>query len=372
MIQVINDWFRRNLSDPQAVLLAILLLFSFTVLATLGEFLTPVLASLVLAYLLEGLVEGIMQHQQMPRIWAVLIVFAGFMLLLLFTFLIIVPLLSVQLAQFVGELPVMISKGQAILLQLPEKYPTMISTEQITSIMTSAQQKVQASAQYVLSYSLASITALITFLVYLILVPVMIFFFLKDKIMLTHWFKSFLPTDHHIAKRLWQEMDKQMGNYVRGKVYEIFIVGSISYVAFTYFGLQYAPLLAALVGLSVVVPYIGAAIVTLPVLLVAYFQWGFGNEFYWLAGAYFVIQALDGNVLVPLLFSEAVNLHPVAIIVAVLVFGGVWGFWGVFFAIPLGTLVKALITSWPQVPPDEMLIEPISRRSTSISNESNV
>ncbi len=354
MIQVINDWFRRNLSDPQAILLAILLLLSFTVLATLGEYLTPVLASLVLAYLLEGLVASITEHQQMPRIWSILIVFIGFMSLLLFTFLIIVPLLSVQLGQFVAELPVMISKGQAILLQLPEKYPNMISAEQVTGIIATAQQKVQVSAQHALSYSLASIQALITFLVYLILVPVMIFFFLKDKDLLTRWFKSFLPQDHHSAKRLWQEMDRQMGNYVRGKIYEILIVGSASYVAFTYLGLEYAPLLAALVGLSVVVPYIGAAIVTLPVLLVAYFQWGFTEQFYWLAGAYFVIQALDGNVIVPLLFSEAVNLHPVAIIVAVLVFGGVWGFWGVFFAIPLGTLVKALITSWPQVPPEEM------------------
>jgi len=57
---------------------------------------------------------------------------------------------------------------------------------------------------------------------------------------------------------------------------------------------------------------------------------------------------LDGNVLVPLLFSEAVNLHPVAIIVAVLFFGGLWGFWGVFFAIPLATLVKAVFNAWPR------------------------
>jgi putative permease len=63
--------------------------------------------------------------------------------------------------------------------------------------------------------------------------------------------------------------------------------------------------------------------------------------------AYGIIQALDGNVVVPLLFSEAVNLHPVAIIVAVLVFGGLWGFWGVFFAIPLATLVMAVLHAWP-------------------------
>ncbi len=65
---------------------------------------------------------------------------------------------------------------------------------------------------------------------------------------------------------------------------------------------------------------------------------------------YLVLQALDGNVLVPLLFSEVVKLHPIAIILAILVFGGLWGFWGVFFAIPLATLAHAVIRAWPRQP----------------------
>ena len=57
------------------------------------------------------------------------------------------------------------------------------------------------------------------------------------------------------------------------------------------------------------------------------------------------------DVLVPLLFSGAVNLHPVAIICAVLLFGGLWGFWGIFFAIPLATLFKAVLDAWPRKEP---------------------
>jgi putative permease len=106
-------------------------------------------------------------------------------------------------------------------------------------------------------------------------------------------------------------------------------------------------LLAVLVGLSVIIPFIGAAAVTVPVVMIAYFQWGWSSEFAYLLLAYGIIQALDGNVLVPLLFSEAVNLHPIAIILSVLVFGGIWGLWGVFFAIPLATLVKAVLDAWP-------------------------
>jgi len=113
--------------------------------------------------------------------------------------------------------------------------------------------------------------------------------------------------------------------------------------------LQYALLLAVLTGLSVLIPYIGAAAVTIPVALVALFQWGPTADFYYVLLAYGIIQALDGNLLAPLLFSEVVNLHPVAIIVAILVFGGLWGFWGVFFAIPLATLINAVLRAWPGV-----------------------
>jgi len=95
----------------------------------------------------------------------------------------------------------------------------------------------------------------------------------------------------------------------------------------------------------------------LPIAFVAYFQWGWGWSFGQVMIAYAVIQALDGNVLVPLLFSEALNLHPVAIIVAILVFGGLWGFWGVFFAIPLATVVQAVLKAWPRAIKDDDSIE---------------
>ena len=171
---------------------------------------------------------------------------------------------------------------------------------------------------------------------------------LKDKPLFMDNLSYLLPKERRLIYQVGSEMNTQIGNYIRGKVIEIIIVGSASYIAFVVLGLNYAALLAISVGLSVLIPYVGAAVVTIPVLAVGFYQWGMGAEFYWLFGVYMVIQALDGNVLVPLLFSEAVNLHPVAIIMAVLVFGGLWGFWGIFFAIPLATLIKALLYAWPR------------------------
>ena len=117
--------------------------------------------------------------------------------------------------------------------------------------------------------------------------------------------------------------------------------------------LRYAVLLGVLVGFSVLI------LISVQLRLPCRLRWsacssGGSPGILRLLVAYGIIQALDGNVLVPILFSEAVNLHPVAIIVAVLVFGGMWGFWGVFFAIPLATLVKAV---WNALPATEPPIE---------------
>jgi putative permease len=351
MIDVIKRWYLRNFSDPQAVILVLLLIGGFFIVMFMGEMLAPLLASVIIAYLLEGLVN-IMHKRGMPRLIAVIFVFTFFLTIMITMVLGLIPLLWQQLFEFVQELPAMIAKGQQLLMLLPEQYPSYITGEQVSDGVVALRAEISEFGQSALSRSIEAIPMLITLLVYLILVPLLVFFFLKDKAGIVHWLTAYMPKDRKLATKVWYEMDVQIGNYVRGKILEIFIVGGVTYIVFAVMGLNYAPLLGALVGLSVVVPYIGAAVATLPVALIGFFQWGLSAEFGYIILAYAVIQGLDGNLLVPLLFSEAVNLHPVAIIVAVLVFGGIWGFWGVFFAIPLATLVKAVLKSWPKVKPE--------------------
>jgi putative permease len=188
----------------------------------------------------------------------------------------------------------------------------------------------------------------ITILVYLILLPLLVFFFLKDKVTIIEWAKNFLPKEDELVVRVWRDVDRQIGNYVRGKFWEIIIVWGVSYLTFLVLGLRYAMVLSVCLGISVLVPFVGVAVVTIPVVLVAWFQWGWSADFAYLVIAYIVIKELDANLLVPLLFSEVNDLHPVAIIVAVLLFGGLWGVLGLFFAIPLANLVQAVINAWPK------------------------
>lgn len=364
-MNIVSDWIRRALTDSQAVVLVVLLLIGLGVVMFMGEMLAPVFAGLVIAYLLEGLVRYL-ERWRVPRMIAVMVVFAMFSALLALLMLGLLPLLSRQIYQLAQELPNMLIKGQEMLMELPERYPAFIGEQQVNEFIDNLRTEIGSLGQYLLSWSVASVVSLITLAIYLFLLPLLVFFFLKDKARIIAWFRSFLPRDYTLSKQVWHEVDLQMGNYVRGKFWEIVIVWAASYITFRLLGLQFAMLLGLMVGLSVIIPYIGAAVVTIPVAMVGLFQWGWGSEFVWLMIAYGIIQALDGNVLVPLLFSEVVDLHPIAIIVAVLVFGGIWGFWGVFFAIPLATLVKALINAWPTT--HELAEQPVVTESSTTAD----
>ena len=346
-MQLIRNWFERHFSDPQVVVLTGLLVVVTVVVITFAGMLTPVVAAIVIAYLLQGLVSRLVRRG-VPHIVAVWMVFLAFVAFLLFLVFGLLPLLINQVTQLLQQTPQIVSEARRVLMQLPEEYPAFVTEAQINQMVASLQTELFLFSQRILSYSVSSAVAIVTLAVYGILVPFLVFFFIKDKDSLVAWMTSFLPRERALSTQVWVEVNDQIGNYVRGKFWEILIVGSVTYVTFSLLGLQYALLLAAITGLSVLIPFVGATVVTLPVAIVAYFQFGLTAPFAYVMIAYGIIQALDGNVLAPLLFSEAVNLHPTAIIVAILFFGGLWGFWGVFFAIPLATVVKAVLRAWPR------------------------
>lgn len=350
MLQRFNKWIERYLASDEAIGLFLLILGSLLVLWVLGNELAPVLAALVIAFILEGAVSVL--SKKLPHTLSIYVVYLCFLALAALILILLLPLAWRQLASLLNhQFPLMFSQGKLLLLMLPERYPDLVTQSQALAIVEYFSDKLADTGQNILSFSISKIPNVMAIMVYLILVPLLVYFFLKDKERLSHWFVRFLPHDRPGMTQIWNEMDAQITNYIRGKFIEIVIVGIVSYLCFVIFDLNYAALLGLLVGLSVIVPYVGATVVTIPVVVVAYLQFGYGgwgSEFLNVVLAYFIIQIFDGNVLVPILFSEAVNLHPVAIILAILVFGGIWGFWGVFFAIPLATLIKALYNSWPE------------------------
>ena len=342
MRNFLNKFFNRFFSNEESVYFAILLITSFVFILLFGNVLLPVIISLVLAFLLNGLMTSLISFKLSRRISfsITLIVFFGFYLSLFMA----LPSLGTQINNLLQNLPTIVASFQETLSNMSDYF----SEEDIELIFSNLSSQINNLLSSALGQLAGTVSLMFNAILYAIMIPLMVFFFLKDKEELLPLAASVLPKENDFMKTVFNEMNGQLFNYVTGKFIEMLIVATASYIVFALLGLPYAVLIAILVGLSVIIPIFGAILVTIPVVLIGLYEWGLTSNFYWLLGLYLLIQVLDGNVLVPILFSNRNNLHPVIIIIAVLFFGGIWGFWGLFFAIPLATFIKAIINSWPE------------------------
>ena len=347
-IDVLNNWVNRYFSRPDAIFLVVALAATFLVLYYLAGALAPVFTGLIIAYLLQSLVDRL-ENIGAPRMLAICVAMVVLVGSVFAIALLVAPLLWQQATDLLARVPSLVGMLRDGLSGLAARFPEFITEEQILNVVNESAKELGNVSALLLESAFSQVFSLFGLLIYLVLVPMSVFFLLKDREMLMAHTASLLPKDRPLLDAVSQEMNAQLGNYVRGKVVEILVVGTVTFITFLFFGLNYAALLGVLVGVSVLIPFVGAAIVTLPVFVIAVLQFGWSLELGWVMLAYAIIQFLDGNILVPLLFSEAVDLHPITIIVAILTFGGLWGLWGVFFAIPLATLVKAIYVAWPRV-----------------------
>ena len=342
MQTLFGKFINRFFSNEESIYFAILLMFSFLFIILFGNALLPVIISIVIAFLLNGLMRTLlnMQISKKLALTLTLIVFFGFYLSLF----IALPSLGAQINNLLQNLPSIVSSFQLTLTEMNNYF----SKEDLDLIFSNLSNQINNLLSSALGQLAGTISLMFNAILYAIMIPLMVFFFLKDKEELLPLAGFILPKKNGFMQSVFSEMNDQLFNYVTGKFIEMLIIASSSYVLFAILGLPYAVLIAILVGLSVIIPIFGAILVTIPVVLIGLYEWGLTENFYWLLGLYLLIQILDGNVLVPLLFSNRNNLHPVIIIISVLFFGGIWGFWGLFFAIPLATFIKAIINSWPE------------------------
>lgn len=343
----LSKHYQRYFYEPQSILLLLLVLGGVLVVWLLGNLLLPFLLAVVIAYVLDGFVQYVARGHSGRKL-SVVLVFLLFMALSALFALVVAPVALSQTSELLRELPNMLTKVLDYVTELPQRYPDIIREEQVGEfidvVKTSTLSLLQSSA---LDISLASVSFLFVSIIYLVVVPFTVFFLLYDKHNIITWLQSFLPRNRTLLRQVWTDMDLQLANYLQGKFYEVMILGIASYVLFVFYDLNYASLMAVLFGLSVIIPYLGAVIVTIMAVAIAVFQWGFVETTYIFSALVLILQLLDGYVLVPLLFSRAVNLHPVAVILSIVFFGGIWGVWGVVLSIPLGTFIKVLIDVWP-------------------------
>ena len=342
MRSLLNKFIKRFFSNEESVYFAILLIFSFFFIILFGNVLLPVIISIVIAFLLNGFMTTLIKYNMSQKLSLsiTLIVFFGFYLSLFMA----LPSIGTEINNLLQNLPIIVSSFQQNLIEMNNYF----SEEEIDQIFANLSNQISVLLSSALGQLAGTVSLMFNAILYAIMIPLMVFFFLKDKSILLPIASIILPKENGFMQSVFAEMNDQLFNYVTGKFIEMLLVASASYILFAFLGLPYAVLIAILVGLSVIIPIFGAILVTIPVVLIGLYEWGLSENFYWLLGFYLLIQILDGNVLVLILFCTRNNLHPVVIIIAVLFFGGIWGFWGLFFAIPLATFIKAIINSWPE------------------------
>ena len=346
MIDHFKNIFRRIFSNEETVVFFLIIISTLILFSFFIEVLTPFIISIIVAYLLVGLQKKIETYGVAPRI-STIIAFSIFIIVGAAMFTWLIPLLYVQLQSFVLDIPRLFNEFLNFVSTIPAAFPDLVNSDQISVFFQAVSSELSSITQNIVKSSISGIQSTITVLLYIILFPILVYFFLFDRKNIIEGCLRIIPGDRAMLSQVWSEMDVQLSNYVRGKVLEIFIVGVAAAILFASFGLNYGALLAVLVGLSVLIPYVGAFSITIPIVIIGLLQFGLGTQFYLLIGFYLLLQFLDGNLLVPIIFSEAVKLHPIVIILAVFMFGSIFGFWGVFFSIPLATFIKAVWNAWP-------------------------
>lgn len=376
MISLFKNWYLRHFSTPGTIEFALVLLCIFLIVYYFMWLVGPLVVALCIAYCLDGVVRFLTRKCYMSRTVASSVTMLFFIGLSVSILVFVVPKLLQQGSQFYQTLQsisaqnISTEKGEdfdsivtsnilPFVENLPDPLPSMMTEGEIKELVNKARLALISNVSNIFNNQIMpSVVNVMSFLVYLVIVPIFTFLMLSNKSQLQSRFVTYiLPSNQRIIHEFWPKLTKQIEGYMRGKLIHITIVSFVNTVAFISFGLHYAILLGIGVGLSVVIPYVGAVIITIPILLVSVFQFGFGYTLVWLLAVYIIIQLLDSNVLTPMLFSKAMNLDAFSILASILIFGGLWGFWGVFFSIPLATFIRTIIVNWPSSSPATLVQE---------------
>ena len=346
MFDYLKGFFRNYFYEEEQFAALFLLIIAGILLYFIGSTITPIFVSILIAYLLNG-VMNFFERKNYSKKTAFYFSFTIFLIFYLIV-LVSLPFVTGQIASLINELPAIVAFVQNLFDNLIIRYPNFFTTEQVEEIFASSTSFIPSIAEQVLIQLNTGFSAIMNALIFLILTPILVFFFLKDKSEMLSYVTYFLPNKRILLSQIWSDLNIQLFGYVRGKALEMIIVGSVTTLAFLILGVNYSVILGILVGMSVLIPLFGAILVTIPVVAIGLFQWGLDTPFFIFLFVYLLIQILDGNVLFPLLMGNEVNLHPVLIILAILVFGGIWGFWGLLLAVPIATLIRAVFKVWPK------------------------
>src|SRR5690554_2508285 len=317
----------------------------------LGAILVPFVLALLLAWLGDPLVDRI-ERSGRSRVTGVVLVFTLMLLLVALGLLILVPLLERQVVTLIESLPgIGIWITDSAIPWIEERTGITLAAwadpQRLFDLMREYWQQVGGFASTVLGYVQRSGFMLVTWTVNLALLPILTFYFLRDWDSLVARVGRMVPRNHiGTVARLARESDERLGGFLRGQFLVMLAQGVFYAIGLQLIGLRLGILVGLIAGLISFVPYLGAVVGALLMLLAAVVQaQGIDWQLLILGTAVFTAgQLLESYVLTPRLVGDRIGLHPVAVIFAVMAGGQLFGFLGMLLALPVAAVGNVLLT----------------------------
>lgn len=312
----------------------------------LAPILSPFVAAAILAYICNPLVQRLCAWK-MPRTLAVAAVMLFGLLLLSGLVLVVMPLLQEEVALLMARLPQWLDVVRERFLPWVQQTVGLslaLDTAAFKSLLAEHWQAAGGVAAKLLPWLQSGGGLLLGLLANLLLIPLVMFYLLRDWNELLDRLEQAVPRHWHgKVAAVAREVDAVLAEFLRGQLSVMALMSLFYACALWLVGLEFALPIGLLAGLLVFVPYLGLVIGLLLATLAAVMQFGFGGDLLLVWGVFALGQLLEGMVVTPWLVGDRIGLHPLAVIFALLAFGQLFGFFGLLLALPLAAILLVLL-----------------------------
>ena len=320
---------------------ALTLVFVLT-LWYLGNVLLPFVIGGAIAYFLDPVADRL-ENLGLSRIAATAFIVLMCLMIFVILALLVIPSLLTQTVQLFNTAPQLFSNLQKF---LTERFPTLNDESSLLrQTLLSIGVFLQDQPDKLLDPILNSAASVVNFFVLLVIIPVVTVYMLLDWDRLMEQIDTLLPLDHApTIRQLFAEIDRKMSSFIRGMGTVCLILGTYYAIALMLVGLDYGLVVGFFAGLITFIPYLGALLGGALAIGLGLFQfWGDWITLFLVVGIFVLGQIAEGNILTPRLVGKSIGLHPVWLLIALSVFGAIFGFIGLLLAVPVAIAISVVI-----------------------------
>lgn len=298
----------------------------------------PFLIAMIISYVLNPIVT-LLHERKVPRTIAVLLIYAVFCAALTVLLVNMIPMFIEQVQELNRHLPEFTVRAQSIVTDLNN---TSFLPESFRDGIDKALVGMEKRVTEALMHFVNNIGSMLNAVFVAFIIPFLAFYILKDFDVFERTVITYVPKSHRKnTVRLMKDIDHALGSYIRGQFLVCLIVGTLAYCGYLLIGMPYALLLASIVAITNVIPYMGPFFGAAPALLMA--STVSLKMMVLVAIVNTACQILEGNVISPQVVGRTLHMHPLLIIFALLVGGEIAGIVGMILAVPIFAACKVIV-----------------------------